>query len=122
MVHAIANQAVSDGSYPIRDILDKGYEDSFYVVDLMGLNEEPETIIRTLMIETTTDWDQLFEDHGLGFSIQEFLKGIDVAEDLASDFDNSLLRQCMDLVEEKGKDRPDSGFVDIFGQKVFQVF
>ena len=122
LVRAMADLAVSDGLYPIRDILDKGYENSFYLDDLMGLDEEFETIVRTPMIETTTDWDQPFEDHDFRISLQDFFEGIEISDELASDFDHSLSRECLNLVEERGKSSPNSGFVDIFGQKVFEVF
>ena len=122
LVRALADLVVTDGHYPIRDILDKGYEDSFYVDDSLGLEEEFETIVRTPMIETTTDWDQPFEDHDFRISVQGLLEGIEVSEDLASEFDHCLSRECLNLVEERGKSRPSSGFVDIFGQKVFEAF
>ena len=122
LVRALADLVVTDGRYPIRDILDKGYEDSFYIDDLMGLDEEFETIVRTPMIETTTDWDQPFEYHDFQISVQGFLEGIEVSEELASDFDHCLSREYLNLVEERGKSGPYSGFVDIFGQRVFEVF
>ncbi len=122
LVRAIADEAASEGAYPIRDILEKGYEDSFYVNDSMGLGEEFETVVMTPMIETTTDWDQPFHDHDFGISIQGSLQGIEVAEELACDFDHCLLRECLSLIEERGKSKPNSGFVDIFGRKVFEVF
>ena len=118
----MADLALSDGLYPIRDILDKGYEDSFYLDDLMGLSEEFETMVRTPMIETTSDWDQPFEDHDFQISVHGFFEGIEVSEELASDLGHCLSRECLNLVEERGKARPNSGFVDIFGQKVFEVF
>lgn len=122
LVRAMADLAVSDGLYAIRDILDKGYEDSFYLDDLMGLSEEFETMVRTPMIEIATDWDQPFEDHDFRISVHGFFEGMDVSEELASDFDHCLSRECLNLVQERGKSRPNSGFVDIFGQKVFEVF
>lgn len=122
LVRAMASLAVSEGLYPIRDILDKGYEDSFYLDDLMSLDEEFETIVRTPMIETTTDWDQPFEDHDFRISVQDFFEGIEVSEELASDFNHCLSRECLNLIEERGKSGPKSGLVDIFGQKVYEVF
>ena len=122
LVRAMADLALSDGLYPIRDILEKGYEDSFYLDDLMGLSEEFETMVRTPMIETTSDWDQPFEDHDFQISVHGFFEGIEVSEELASDLGHCLSRECLNLVEERGKARPNSGFVDIFGQKVFEVF
>ena len=76
LVRAFADLVVSDGLYPIRDILDKGYEDSFYIDDSMGLDEKFEAIVRTPMIETTTDWDQPFEDHDFRISVQDLFEGI----------------------------------------------
>ena len=122
LVREIADQAESDGPFSIRDILDKGYEDSFYMDSFMNLDEEFETIVMTPMIETATDWDQPFDDHDFGISIQGFLQGIVVAEELASEFDHCMLQECLSLVEERGKSKPNSGFVDIFGQKVYEVF
>ena len=74
------------------------------------------------MIETTTDWDQPFEDHDFRISVHGFFEGIEVSQELASDLGHCLARECLDLVEERGKDGPNSGFVDIFGQKVYEVF
>ncbi len=122
LVRAMADLAVSDGLYAIGDILEKGYEDSFYLDDLMGLSEEFETMVRTPMIEIATDWDQPFEDHDFRISVHDFFEGIEVSEELALDFGHCLSRECLNLVEERGKSGPDSGFVDIFGQKVFEVF
>ena len=122
LVSAMADLAVSDGLYPIRDILDKGYEDSFYLDDLMDLSVEFETMVRTPVIGTTTDWDQPFEDHDFRISVQGFFEGMEICEELASDLGHCLARECLGLVEERGKSRPNSGFVDIFGQKVFEVF
>ena len=102
--------------------MDRGYEDSFYIDDLLGLDEKFETIVRTPMIETTTDWDQPFEDHDFRISVQDFLEDIEVSEELASDFNHCLSRELLNLVEQRGKARPNSGFVDIFGQKVYEVF
>ena len=113
---------MSDGVYPIRDILEKGYEDSFFLDDLMGLDEKFETIVGTPMIETATDWDQPFDDHDFRISVQDFLKGVELSQELASDFDYCLTRVCLNLVEERGKATPNSGFVEIFGQKVLKVF
>jgi len=122
LVRALAGLAVTDGLYPIRYILDKGYEDSFYLDDLMNLSEEFETMVRTPMIETATDWDQPFEDYDFRISVDGFFEGIEIDEELASDLGHGLARECLGLVEERGKSRPNSGFVDIFGQKVFEVF
>ena len=122
LVRAIGDQAASDGPSPIEDILEKGYEDSFYLDDSMNLDEEFKTIVMTPNIETATDWDQPFDDHDFGIGIQDLLDGTVVAEELASEFDHRLLRVCLNLVEERGKSKPNSGFVDIFGQKVYEVF
>ena len=122
MVRAIANQAATDGSYPIQDILEKGYEDSLYLDDLMGLDEEFRAIVMTPMIETATDWDQPFSYHNFGIRIMEFLEDIEVSEEIASDFEHCLSWECLNLIEERGKSTPNSGFVDIFGLKVFEEF
>ena len=63
-----------------------------------------------------------FEDHDFRISVQDFIEGIEVSAELASDFDHCLSRECLNLVEERGKSSPNSGFVDVFGQKVFEVF
>ena len=122
LVREIAGEAASDGQSPIRDILDKGYEDSFDIDDVFGLNAGFEAIVMTPMIETTTDWSQPFEDHDFGIGTQASLEAIGVDEELASDFYHCLLQVCLDLVEEKGKSKPNSGFVDIFGHTVYEVF
>lgn len=122
LVQEMADEAVSDGTNPVRDILDNGYEASFDIDDLFNLNEELEAIVMTPMIETTTDWAQPFEDHDFGIGIQTSLGDIGVAEELASDFYHCLLQVCLDLVEDRGKSKPNSGFVDIFGEKVYEVF
>ena len=88
----------------------------------MGLDEKIETIVGTPMIESATDWDQPFDDHDFRISVQDFLEGVEVSEELASDFDYCLTRVCLNLVEKRGKATPNSGFVDIFGQKVLEVF
>ncbi len=122
LVSAIANEALEDGEHPIERILEQGYEDSFYVDDLMVLNEEFEAIVMTPMIETTTDWDQPFDDYDFGSSIKGLLKDVGVDDELASDFMHCLVRECLNLVEEKGKSKPNSSFVDIFGQKVYEQY
>ena len=60
LVRAFSHEFVTDGSHPINDILEKGYEDSFYMDDLMGFNEEFEAIVSTPIIEIATDWHQPF--------------------------------------------------------------
>ena len=120
LVRALAQEATDP--YPIRDILDKGYEDSFEINDVMSLGQDFETIVTTPMIETATDWDQPFEDHDFGASVSGILDGIGIDDDLASDFRHSLAQQCLYLVEERGKSKPQSGFVDKFGHTVFDAF
>ena len=88
----------------------------------MGLDEEFRAIVMTPMIETATDWDQPFSYHNFGIRIMEFLEDIEVSEEIASDFEHCLSRECLNLIEERGKSTPNSGFVDIFGLKVFEEF
>ena len=122
LVSELADEVETEGHDPINDILENGYEDSFYVDDLMGFDEEFETIVITPMIEIGTDWDQPFDNHDLGASVGGVLEGVGVDEELATEFRRHLLQECLRLVEIKGRIRPDSGFVDIFGLKVFEAY
>ena len=122
LVSELADEVETDGYDPINDILEKGYEDSFYMDDLMGFDEEFETVVITPMIEIGTDWDQPFENHDFGASVDGVLEGVGVNEELAAEFRRFLMQECLRLVEMKGRARPDSGFVDIFGLKVFEAY
>lgn len=122
LVSELADEVEMDGYDPINDILEKGYEDSFYMDDLMGFDEEFDTVVITPMIEIGTDWDQPFENHDFGASVDGVLEGVGVNEELATEFRRCLMQECLRLVEMKGRARPDSGFVDIFGLKVFEAY
>lgn len=122
LVSELADEVEMDGYDPINDILEKGYEDSFYMDDLMGFDEEFDTVVITPMIEIGTDWDQPFENHDFGASVDGVLEGVGVNEELAAEFRRCLMQECLRLVEMKGRARPDSGFVDIFGLKVFEAY
>jgi hypothetical protein len=122
LVGELADEVETEGYDPINDILEKGYEDSFYMDDLMGFDEGFETIVITPMIEIGTDWEQPFDNHGLGASVDSLLEGVGVDEELAAEFRQSLMQECLRLVERKGRIRPNSGFVDIFGLKVFEAY
>lgn len=122
LVSELADEVEAEGHDPINDILEKGYEDSFYVDDLMGFDEEFETVVITPMIEIGTDWDQPFDNHDFGASVDGVLEGVGVDEELATAFRRHLMQECLRLVEINGRARPDSGFVDIFGLKVFEAY
>jgi hypothetical protein len=122
LVNELADEVETDGYEPINDILEKGYEDSFYMDDLTGFDEEFEAVVITPMIEIGTDWDQPFDDHDFGISVDGLLEGAGVGDELADEFRRCLVQECLRLVEMKGRARPDSGFVDIFGLKVFEAY
>ncbi len=122
LVSELADEVETEGHDPINDILENGYEDSFYVDDLMGFDEEFETIVITPMIEIGTDWDLPFDNHDFGSSVDGLLDGVGVAGELAAEFRRHLVQECLRLVEIKGRARSDSGFVDIFGLKVFEAY
>ena len=122
LIGALAGEAEVDSRNPINNILEKGYEDSFYMDALMAFNEENAAIVLTPMIEVATDWDQPFDDCDFGTSAYGVLEDIGVDEDLASDFRQYLTQECMRLVERNGRTKPDSGFVDIFGLKVYEIY
>ena len=122
LVSELADEIETEGYDPINDILEKGYEDSFYTDDLMGFNEEFETVVITPMIEIGTDWDQPFDNHDFGASVEGVLEGAGVDDELAAEFRRCLMRECLNLVETRGRARPDSGFVDIFGLKVYEAY
>ncbi len=122
LVSELADEVETDGYDPINDILEKGYEDSFYMDDLTGFDEEFDAVVITPMIEIGTDWDQPFDYHDFGASVDGLLEGAGVDEELASEFRRHLMQECLRLVEMKGRVRPDSGFVDIFGLKVFEAY
>ena len=122
LVSELADEIETEGHDPINDILEKGYEDSFYVEDLVGFGAEFETIVVTPMIEVGTDWDQPFDNHDFGASVDSALEVEGVDEELATEFRHCLLQECLSLVETMGRARPDSGFVDIFGLKVFEAY
>jgi hypothetical protein len=122
LVSALADEVETEGYDPINDILEKGYEDSFYMNDLTGFNAEFETIMITPMIEIGTDWDQPFDDHDFGTSVDSLLEGVGVDEEFAVQFRHCLMQECLQLVEREGRASTDSGLVDIFGLKVFEVY
>ena len=126
LVHELADEVVTDGSNPIEEILEKGYEDSFYMPDLvgdwMGVYEELETIVSTPMVEIASDWDQPFHDYDFGTSVCGPLEDAGVDEELASEFGVCLMEECLRLVESKSRTKPDYDFVDIFGLKVFEFY
>lgn len=122
LVSELADEVETDGYDPINDILEKGYEDSFYMDDLLGFDEEFETVVITPMIEIGTDWDQPFDNLDFGASVDGVLEGAGVDAELAAEFRRCLMRECLILVETKGRARPDSSFVDIFGLKVFEAY
>ena len=122
LVSELADEVEEDGHDPINDILEKGYEDSFYMDDLVGFDEEFEAIVITPMIEIGTDWDQPFDNHGFGTSVDGVLESEGVTEGLATEFRQRLVQECLRLVEARGRVRPDSGFVDIFGLKVYEAY
>ena len=122
LVSELADEIETEGHDPINDILEKGYEDSFYVEDLVGFGSEFETIVVTPMIEVGTDWDQPFDNHDFGTSVDSALEVEGVDEELATEFRHCLLQECLSLVETMGRARPDSGFVDIFGLKVLEAY
>ena len=122
LVSELADEIEADGSDPIYDILEKGYEDSFHTDDLMGFNEEFEAVVITPMIEIGTDWDQPFDNHDFGASVDVVLEDAGVEGELAAEFRRCLMRECLILVETRGRAGPDSGLVDIFGLKVFEAY
>lgn len=122
LVSELADEVETDGYDPINDILEKGYEDSFYMDDLMGFDEEFEAIVITPMIEIGTDWDQPFDNHDFGASVDGVLESVGVSEELATEFRQRLMQECLRLIEMKGRARSDSGFVDIFGLKVYEAY
>ena len=122
MIRELANEVLTEAWNPINEILENGYENSFYMEDLLGFDEEIETIVLTPMIEVATDWDQPFDNYDLGMSVYPVLEDIGVDDELASEFRPYLMGECWRLVETKGQSKPNSGFVDIFGLKVFEVY
>ena len=122
LVSELADEVEAEGQDPINDILENGYEDSFYMDDLTGFNEEFDTIVVTPTIEIGTDWDQPFDDHDFGASVDNMLDRVGVDEALATEFRRYLMQECLILVETRGRSGPDSGFVDIFGLKVFEAY
>lgn len=122
LVSELADEVEAEGQDPINDILENGYEDSFYMDDLTGFNEEFDTIVVTPTIEIGTDWDQPFDDHDFGASVDNMLDRVGVDEELATEFRRYLMQECLILVETRGRSGPDSGFVDIFGLKVFEAY
>lgn len=122
LVAELADEVEEEGQDPINDILEKGYEDSFYMNDLAGFDDEFDTVVATPMIEIGTDWDLPFENMGFGSSVDGMLEGAGVDEVLAVEFRQFLLQECLHLVERHGRVRRDSGFVDVFGLKVFEVY
>ena len=122
LVNELADEVEVDGSDPINDILENGYEDSFYMDDLTGFDEEFETVVITPMIEIGADWDQPFDNHDFGAGVDGVLEGVGVDAELAAQFRRCLLQECMLLVETRGRAGPDSGLVDIFGLKVYEAY
>ncbi len=122
LVSELADEVETEGYDPINDILEKGYEDSFYMNDLTGFDAEFETIMITPMIEIGTDWDQPFDDHDFGTSIDSLLEDVGVDEEFAVQFRHCLMQECLQLVEREGRASASSGLVDIFGLKVFEVY
>lgn len=122
LVTELADEVEEEGQEPINDILEKGYEDSFYMNDLVGFDEEFDTVVATPMVEIGTDWDQPFENHNFGGSVDSLLEGSGVEEELAAEYRRCLLHECLRLVERNGRARRDSGFVDIFGLMVFEAY
>ena len=122
LVSELADEFETDGYDPINDILEKGYEDSFYMDDLTGFDEEFETIVIAPTIEIGTDWDQPFENQDFGASVDGALEEAGVDAELAVEFRRCLMQECLRLVETKGRARPDSGFVDVFGLKVYEAY
>ena len=122
LVRELMNEVLTESWHPINEILENGYENSFYMEDLLGFDEEIEAIVITPMIEVVTDWDQPFDNHDFGMSVYAVLENIGVDDELASEFRPYLMGECWRLVETKGQSKPNSGFVDIFGLKVFEVY
>ena len=122
LVRELVNEVLADSWDPINEVLENGYEGSFYMQDLLGFDEEIEAIVLTPMIEVATDWDQPFDNHDFGMSVYGVLEDIGVDDEIASEFRPYLMGECLRLVETKGQSKPNSGFVDIFGLKVFEVY
>lgn len=109
-------------SYPIELVLEQGYEDAHLILDLFAENMETESFAATPYIDSSTDWGGPFEEH---FELEWSKVSSDevvLDEGLESDFGSSLLSACLTLIEEKGKARADSTFIDVFGLKVAQVY
>ena len=122
MIRDLANEVLTEGWHPINEVLENGYENSFYMQDLLGFDEEIEAIVLTPMIEVATDWDQPYDNYDFGMSVYAVLQDIGVDDELASEFRPYLVGECLRLVETKGQTNPNSGFVEIFGLKVFEVY
>ena len=122
LVRELVNEVLADSWDPINEVLENGYEGSFYMQDLLGFDEEIEAIVLTPMIEVATDWDQPFDNHDFGMSVYGVLEDIGVDDEIASEFRPYLMGECLRLVETKGQSKPNSGFVDIFGLKVFEGY
>ena len=118
----LVNEVLTEGWHPINEIQENGYANSFYMEDLLGFDEEIEAIVLTPMIEVDTDWDQPFDNYDYEMSVYAVLEDIGVDDELASEFRPYLMGECWRLVEAKGQSKPNSGFVDIFGLKVFEVY
>ena len=121
IIQSLGKYFVGEGRSAIEGILEKGYEDSFYISDFMNYDLELEAIVSTPYIEADTDWEQPFEENSFQ-GIPGFPKDVLIDYKLESDFGSTLLRKVLYLIEEKGKSSPSSSFVGIFGLKVLEAY
>ena len=120
VIREMADYFVGDGELAIEEILEKGYEDSVDIDDLLNLHAGPETVVLTPYIDAASDWYVPFEDR---FYISSpFPEGVEIDDDLVSDFSHALLQSCIHLIERTGKSRPNSAFVDVFGIEVNKFY
>ena len=85
------------------------------MMKILDLETDYKGYVSQPAIEVNTDWFLPLAVVDYWDTSTEVLRNMGVSESLADSFTHRLVIECMRLVEEDGKVRPDSGIVDIFG-------
>lgn len=110
-----------DATDAIMDILDQGYRRTDGMLELLELETDYKSYVSQPVIEANTDWFLPLSDEYYWDATIEVLRNIGVSESLADSLTHRLVIECMGLVEEEGRVRPDSGIVDMFGTKALET-
>ena len=118
---AALSDDILEATDQIMDILDRSYLSTHSLLELMDWKAAYRDYIAQPDIAAGTDWFLPLSDEFDWDSTTGSIRKVVDTDDLASDFRHRLVIEFMMQIEESGKAKEDSPYMDIFGSKVLEA-